>query len=406
MSNLSEMRVVSLKKLAKSKGIKGYSKLKKVELIKILGKSKSPKVVSLKKLAKSLSEMRVVSLKKLAKSKGIKGYSKLKKTELIKALGKSTKPVKKIVKKKIVKKKIVKKKIIEKKPKNSLSAIKRVLRNIPGMEMDLARQIHDLRGSTPSIYTKKSKYPQEFSTTMKKGWSEMALDGTAVIRERFNNIFVKPQKGIITRVGNIQTYKPFGITTKHKILWKLLLPIPLKPVPGKKSFVYDAFFTYYEFGMIDELKDFISDNFQFYIDMYKNGHPHINLLNGIVHDGFPEKSVPSNYHSIMLYELKNMNDIDNYFTKFEPFPVREGIPEPASLNIEQWVKGEPYWDYRKRLDGYRRLYGYDVVRTYRNGSFEVEPPLTHRDHEIGNNLGTGSIFTFYNYNKYVLGRDI
>ena len=65
--------VIELKKMCKDKGIKGYSKLRKKELMK--------KCLDGLPQKKQLTN---IELKKMCKDKGIKGYSKLRKKELIK----------------------------------------------------------------------------------------------------------------------------------------------------------------------------------------------------------------------------------------------------------------------------------------------------------------------------------
>ena len=67
--------VVELKKICKTKGISGYSKMKKEELIKHCVKKQ--KVIMSKKYT-------VVQLRKICKDKGIKGYSKMRKGDLMK----------------------------------------------------------------------------------------------------------------------------------------------------------------------------------------------------------------------------------------------------------------------------------------------------------------------------------
>ncbi len=80
------LTVKQLKDLCRSKGIKGYSGLKKAELIK-----KCRAKIAEKRKAESL--LTVVELKKLCKGKGIKGYSGLKKADLIKKCSETKKGV-------------------------------------------------------------------------------------------------------------------------------------------------------------------------------------------------------------------------------------------------------------------------------------------------------------------------
>ena len=107
---LFKMRVVDLKKMAKSRGLRGYYKMCKDELIYFL---KFPPEIDLKKEEKLrgivkaeiieeikekllshanyylMEEFRVIDLKDIAKSIGLRGYSKLRKAELIDLLKQS-----------------------------------------------------------------------------------------------------------------------------------------------------------------------------------------------------------------------------------------------------------------------------------------------------------------------------
>ena len=67
------LTVKAIKKICKEKGIKGYSKMKKVEL--------KEKCLSAEQKIKTMT---IPELKKMCKRNGIKGYSKMKKAELIK----------------------------------------------------------------------------------------------------------------------------------------------------------------------------------------------------------------------------------------------------------------------------------------------------------------------------------
>lgn len=97
MSSLQEMKVVDLREMAKSRGLKGYSKLKKEELIAELNKTRSPRAGSPRAVSprrvgspsgkiSTYKDMSVVQLKAAAKEKGLKGYSKMKRNDLIQLL--------------------------------------------------------------------------------------------------------------------------------------------------------------------------------------------------------------------------------------------------------------------------------------------------------------------------------
>lgn len=94
---LQKKTVIELKKLCKANGKKGYSKLKKSELILLLS-SVEKKSITKEKQSKekdSLKKKSVIELKKLCKMSGKKGYSKLKKGELIQLLSLTQKQEKK-----------------------------------------------------------------------------------------------------------------------------------------------------------------------------------------------------------------------------------------------------------------------------------------------------------------------
>ena len=82
---LQKKTVVELKKLCKANGKKGYSKLKKKQLISLLSFADEKSVTKKKQCEEKdcLEKKSIVELKKLCKANGKKGYSKLKKTELI-----------------------------------------------------------------------------------------------------------------------------------------------------------------------------------------------------------------------------------------------------------------------------------------------------------------------------------
>ena len=73
---MNKSTVPELKQMCRDKGIKGYSKLNKADLIKLCN--------STKKVSKKGSDLTVPELKQLCRDKGITGYSKLNKAELIK----------------------------------------------------------------------------------------------------------------------------------------------------------------------------------------------------------------------------------------------------------------------------------------------------------------------------------
>jgi len=79
--------VKELQKLTKEKGCKGYSKLRKAELIEFL-KTCVPIINGKKnhKIIPNLEKYKVKELRKMAKEKGCKGYSTLRKSELIEFL--------------------------------------------------------------------------------------------------------------------------------------------------------------------------------------------------------------------------------------------------------------------------------------------------------------------------------
>lgn len=87
MSDLSLKSVADLKKLAKSTGVKGYTKMKKNELVDILSKTSLPVVFEQPSVEKSITDLSVKELKELAKNKGIQKYYQLTKPQLIAALG-------------------------------------------------------------------------------------------------------------------------------------------------------------------------------------------------------------------------------------------------------------------------------------------------------------------------------
>ena len=98
--DLSKLKVVDLKKMAKSRGLRGYSKLRKGELINLLdspdfdmSKCEAQLIEYLKKTIimedGSMEYCRVIDLKAIAKSIGLRDYSKLRKAELINLLKQS-----------------------------------------------------------------------------------------------------------------------------------------------------------------------------------------------------------------------------------------------------------------------------------------------------------------------------
>ena len=82
---LQKKTVIELKKLCKANGKKGYSKLKKNELISLLSFADEKSITKEKQSHEKdfLKKKSVVELKKLCKVSGKKGYTKLKKDELI-----------------------------------------------------------------------------------------------------------------------------------------------------------------------------------------------------------------------------------------------------------------------------------------------------------------------------------
>lgn len=87
MSDLSLKSVADLKKLAKSSGVKGYTKMKKQELVDILSRRAIPVVFEQPVIEKGITDFSVKELKELAKNKGIPKYYQLTKPQLVAALG-------------------------------------------------------------------------------------------------------------------------------------------------------------------------------------------------------------------------------------------------------------------------------------------------------------------------------
>ena len=95
--DLSKLKVIELKAIAKSRGLRGYSKLLKYELIDFLESSEIERKERLEVKAEIIESIRVsiisnyhlmedcriIDLKAIAKSIGLRGYSKLRKAELI-----------------------------------------------------------------------------------------------------------------------------------------------------------------------------------------------------------------------------------------------------------------------------------------------------------------------------------
>jgi len=75
-----KLNVKDLRKLCKSKGIKGYSKWNKADLVKNCAGDKE--IASIKLKSKTVQELRAD-----CKKKGIRGYSKMKKSELVRTCG-------------------------------------------------------------------------------------------------------------------------------------------------------------------------------------------------------------------------------------------------------------------------------------------------------------------------------
>jgi len=66
--------VKELRNLAKGRNIKGYSKMRKADLLRVLNIEPPPKIPTIK------------DLRRIAKEKNIKGYYKMKKIDLIEAI--------------------------------------------------------------------------------------------------------------------------------------------------------------------------------------------------------------------------------------------------------------------------------------------------------------------------------
>lgn len=87
---LSKLKLPELRALAKERGLTGYSKLTKPQLLERLGGEAKPVTVvkPAVKPAGDLSKLKVTELRALAKERGIVGYSKLTKPQLLERLGK------------------------------------------------------------------------------------------------------------------------------------------------------------------------------------------------------------------------------------------------------------------------------------------------------------------------------
>ena len=74
MENYNRMNVLTLKNLARERGLRGYSSLRKAELIEQLRNPPPPKYT-------------IAQLIQLARERGLRGYSKLRKSQLLQRLG-------------------------------------------------------------------------------------------------------------------------------------------------------------------------------------------------------------------------------------------------------------------------------------------------------------------------------
>jgi hypothetical protein len=81
--DFSKLTVIQLKALAKGKKLRGYSKLRKAELVDFLSSRKSPRKSPRRE---KYNEYNLEYLKKLARERKIKGFSRLRKAELINLL--------------------------------------------------------------------------------------------------------------------------------------------------------------------------------------------------------------------------------------------------------------------------------------------------------------------------------
>ena len=88
-ANISTKTVTNLRKMAKNRGLTGYSKLKKANLVNLITKKK-PKTPSPNRPS-SISKKTVANLRKMAKNRGLTGYSKLKKANLVNMITKGAK---------------------------------------------------------------------------------------------------------------------------------------------------------------------------------------------------------------------------------------------------------------------------------------------------------------------------
>ena len=233
----------------------------------------------------------VAELKQMCRNKGIKGFSKMKKAELLKRCSSVKKlyvkkVAKKIVKKKVVKKvakKIVKKKVVKKAAKNnyivkndtSLKAIQALLKKY-NIEQHLDKQIYGMRGPPPtSMLSRSAKHitdivkevddfmhPEITRYHKKKNEGtittyynvdgikhsahiyEIILDGTASTTGRS---FTRPI--IENNRAQQLTYKKDKILDPKKVRFG-------RPSPHKFYYTVnlkDGTFTYYDAGMEQEI---------------------------------------------------------------------------------------------------------------------------------------------------------